>query len=271
MLLTLSGTTGSARVIRLVRAHSALRVRTRPGSHTTLLIDLAAKGKNVRAIITFAIAPRSKLRAVFLWRGKGTAVITQRSNVGAGASLRLLNITEGSCTHEYSSDVAGRDGESELQWIVHASGNRQCALSSSTTFRAKGGRGTVTLHGVAEDQAQIKATGAIGIPRSGSGTQTKLTQKILLLDPAARAQAIPELKVETNDVQAGHSASVSRIHPEDLFYLSSRGIGPKKARSLLIRGFLDELLSELPEETLRLLRNGAGAARARRKKARSTR
>ena len=234
------------RTLRLAKARSSLQIRTRPGSRNVLFIECAAKAKDVRASVKFDLAPHSALTAVFLWKGKGAATITQQSTVAAGAALHLLNVTEGSAEQSFTGEVTGKGGECTLDWIAHTKGSDRCVLSARTIFAARDGRGTTTLHGVAEGRSQMRALGSIEIPQSGSDTHARLEQRILLLDPGARAEAVPELKIEIDDVQVSHAATVSRIHPEDLFYLQSRGITAKKARTLLIRGFLDELLDGLP-------------------------
>jgi len=107
------------------------------------------------------------------------------------------------------------------------------------------------MRGVAEEKATITCNGSVEIGPKASGTQAHLTEKILILDPTARADAIPSLDVGTHDVQASHSAAISRIHPEDLFYFASRGIMAKKARKLFIDGFLGDLLGNIHNASLR--------------------
>ena len=64
----------------------------------------------------------------------------------------------------------------------------------------------------------------IEIGPEGTGTDACLTQEVLMLDPTAKVDAIPALEIRTNDVKASHSASVSRVTEEDLFYFGSRGL-----------------------------------------------
>jgi Fe-S cluster assembly scaffold protein SufB len=102
-----------------------------------------------------------------------------------------------------------------------------------------------------EDQASVVSRGVIEIASKGRGTETFLSDHVLLLDPKAQARAVPKLKIETNDVKASHSASVSRIHPEDLFYMMSRGISKEEAREMYVEGFLAELLEGISGSGLR--------------------
>jgi Fe-S cluster assembly protein SufD len=76
------------------------------------------------------------------------------------------------------------------------------------------------------------------------------SSKVLMLDEKARGDANPILLIDENDVTAGHAASVGRVDPLQIFYLMSRGISKKQAEKLIIDGFLDVVISQVPSETL---------------------
>ena len=105
------------------------------------------------------------------------------------------------------------------------------------------------MKAVAEGKAQTKLDGKIEIGLKGGGTNTYLTQNVLMLDTTAKIDTIPSLEIKTNDVKASHSASVSRLTAEDLFTFAARGIDEAEARRMFIIGFLKEAISGLPEET----------------------
>jgi Fe-S cluster assembly protein SufB/Fe-S cluster assembly protein SufD len=68
----------------------------------------------------------------------------------------------------------------------------------------------------------------------------------MILSKEARADAIPGLEIETNDVKATHSASVAQINDEELFYLMSRGLSEDSAKKLIIIGFFEPLIERIP-------------------------
>lgn len=107
------------------------------------------------------------------------------------------------------------------------------------------------MKGVVEGKSRIACNGKIEIGLGGSGTQTYLTQNILLLDSTASADAVPGLEIKTNDVKASHSATVSRVNPEDVFYAGTRGISPGDARRMYVEGFLGSVFETMGDETLR--------------------
>ena len=105
------------------------------------------------------------------------------------------------------------------------------------------------MKGIAQDKAHAAAHGIIMIGPQGNGTDTYLTQSVLMLDATAKVDAVPALEIKTNDVKASHSASVARVSPEDLFYFASRGIPAKEARQMFVEGFLGEVVQRFPDET----------------------
>ncbi|MFA5272862.1 MAG: SufD family Fe-S cluster assembly protein [Candidatus Peribacter sp.] len=247
--MTLQGKAGTSRCIRLSSRRSELSITAARGSEHALFITCGASAR--RFVVKIAVEPRAILAVVFMWKGKKRANIAAHITVGAGGRFRLLNVTHGSCVHKVVSEVSGRGGESFIDWIIHGRGTMKCLLSARNIFTAKNGRGDVIVRGVAEGDTKIVCHGSVEIGPKASGTQAHLTEKILVLDPTARVDVMPSLDVKTHDVSASHSASISRIHPEDLFYFASRGILEKKARKLFIEGFLGSMLEDMPEDELR--------------------
>jgi Fe-S cluster assembly protein SufB len=70
----------------------------------------------------------------------------------------------------------------------------------------------------------------------------------LILDPQSRSDTYPYLEIEEQDVTIGHEASVSRIDEEQLFYLANRGLNEAEASTMIVSGFIEPLVKELPME-----------------------
>lgn len=70
----------------------------------------------------------------------------------------------------------------------------------------------------------------------------------LLLDEASRTDTIPDIKIRNNNVTVAHEATVGRLSEEDLFYLQSRGIAKEQARAMIVNGFIEPIVRELPLE-----------------------
>ena len=181
------------------------------------------------------------------------ATITQEITVGEGAHLHLRNIELGGkkITHTVRSTVAGAHGRSDIDWLMYGKGEEALELSARNIFMAREGRGEIVMKGIAEEKAHAKVHGFIDIGLQGNGTDTYLTQSVLMLDPTAKIDAIPGLEIKTNDVKASHSATVQRVTPEDLFTFASRGIEKHEARKMFVLGFASSLLESIEDEELR--------------------
>ena len=70
----------------------------------------------------------------------------------------------------------------------------------------------------------------------------------LLLDPKSRSDTYPSIEIDEDDVNIGHEASVSKVGEEQLFYLMSRGLTEEEATTMVVSGFIEPLVKELPME-----------------------
>ena len=101
-------------------------------------------------------------------------------------------------------------------------------------------------------EARTCWVGDVLIRKDANNTDTYETNNNLILTEGARADAIPNLEIQTGEiVGAGHAATVGRFDDLELFYLMSRGIPAAEARRLIIRGFFSEVISRIPVESLR--------------------
>jgi Fe-S cluster assembly protein SufD len=78
------------------------------------------------------------------------------------------------------------------------------------------------------------------------GTDAYQTNRNLLLSPNARADSLPNLEIEADDVKCSHGATIGELDAEAKFYLMSRGLPLVQAERLVVLGFLGEVLSKLP-------------------------
>lgn len=141
--------------------------------------------------------------------------------------------------------------EKELNFILlgkHAQAHAICSCTGSndsifnfkTTQQHKAPQTTSSLiiKGALTDQARIKSNALIKVYKNCNTVHASQINKNLLLNPGTRALSIPKLEIETDDVHCRHDAMVSKLNPEQLFYLQSRGISAEQAQKDLIAAFL---------------------------------
>lgn len=100
--------------------------------------------------------------------------------------------------------------------------------------------------GAVQDHSRSVYTGLIKIREHARGTAAFQTNRNLTLSEGAWAESVPNLEIETNDVQCSHASTVGPIDEEQRFYLESRGVRPSVAERLVVLGFFDEVLTQLP-------------------------
>ena len=99
--------------------------------------------------------------------------------------------------------------------------------------------------GVLNGEAKAVHKSAIDIARAASKSEGYERQDTLLLSSSARIQAVPTLQIHTNDVRCSHGATVTRLRPEHLFYLLSRGCSREAAEKLFISGHVAPVLDKI--------------------------
>lgn len=104
--------------------------------------------------------------------------------------------------------------------------------------------------GAVQDHAASVYTGLISIGEEARGTAAYQTNRTLTLSDGAWAESVPNLDIRTNDVKCAHASTVGPIDEEQRFYLESRGVRPEVAERLVVLGFFDEVLMQLPSEDI---------------------
>ncbi|MBI2573621.1 SufD family Fe-S cluster assembly protein [Candidatus Woesearchaeota archaeon] len=111
-------------------------------------------------------------------------------------------------------------------------------IKVSACLEGKEGKASLIARGVIEKDAKGLFLGELNITKDAVRSQGHQKSDLLLLSPTSIGEAVPVLEVENNDVTCSHSATISQIDPEMLFYLESRGISKTNAMVMIVEGFL---------------------------------
>lgn len=111
-------------------------------------------------------------------------------------------------------------------------------LDQKWVFDKDGQKEEIEIKVVVEEGGKLEAKGLLKIAKNVSKIDVFLRYKVLLLGKNSWATVKPELEIESNDVKAGHAASIGRIDEEQLFYLQSRGLSRQEAEKEIIKAFL---------------------------------
>lgn len=236
-----------------------------------LNINLIIKiGKNVKATIIERFENKCDQTIlfhsrVFAEKDSDIRVITYQnlSNGSKLTDIREVEAKKSANLHFFDFQLGAKDVHSTLQQVsINENSNLNADLLSrtqneqnhrfdiSSVYKSRNGKGRIIVKGIALDKSQLLINGAISITDKGGGTDAHLRQDSLLLSRDASIRTTPKLNIATNDVKAGHGASVTNLNNESLFYLATRGISEKDAKKMLINGFVAEQLdkiADLPE------------------------
>lgn len=111
-------------------------------------------------------------------------------------------------------------------------------LNNVWLFEKSGETGEILIKAVVEDGGSFEAKGMLKIAKGIKDVNVFLRYRVLLLGASSRAIVEPQLEIESNEIKAGHAASIGRVDEEQVFYLMSRGMSRKKAIELIVETFL---------------------------------
>ena len=182
-----------------------------------------------------------------------TGHIIRRGTTAADASINwaLGLMNEGSQIIDNTTNLIGDRSTSELKSVVVGTGDQKINLTSKIVQYGRETNGYILKHGVMRENASSVFNGIGYIKHGGTKSIANQESRVLMLSENARGDANPILLIDEDDVEAGHAASVGRVDPEQLYYLMSRGISQKEAERLVIHGFLDPVVRELPIEDVK--------------------
>ena len=193
---------------------------------------------------------RSRYSTIQNWSTNVYNLVTQRAKVYADASHEWVDANIGSkLTMKYPSCYLmepGARGEM-LSMAFAGPGQTQDAGSKMIHF-APNTSSKITSKSISKAGGRASYRGMVKVYRGAKGVKSNVVCDALLLDPQSRSDTYPSIEIDEDDVTIGHEASVSKVGEEQLFYLMSRGLSQEEATTMVVSGFIEPLVKELPME-----------------------
>ncbi|MDQ3371429.1 MAG: SufD family Fe-S cluster assembly protein, partial [Actinomycetota bacterium] len=101
---------------------------------------------------------------------------------------------------------------------------------------------------ISKDGGRSSYRGLLEVAKGAERSRSKVVCDALLLDDASRTDTYPTIRIGEDDVDVGHEASVTKVGEEQLFYLQSHGLNEEEAGKLIVNGFIEPIVKELPME-----------------------
>ncbi len=182
------------------------------------------------------------------WGGGVWHIALQRTLLDANAKLRFTGITLGSRLQKVWWEVMldGVGSEADILGICFGDGTQHIDHQSLQAHRGPETRSNLLLKVAVRDQARSVYGGMIDVAPTAVHADGYVANRNLLLSQGAKADSIPRLEIRANDVKCGHGATAGHIDSDQRFYLMARGVPPDEASSLIVRGFMDDVLDRVP-------------------------
>ncbi len=148
----------------------------------------------------------------------------------------------------YDITLAEQGAKLSLLGLLLGKNDKELDVKINITHSAPNTKSEIILKGTLQDLSKINFEGLVKIEKGAKGTNTWLAAHLLILSDQAKGRAIPSLEIEENDIKAGHATTVGKVNNMEMFYLQSRGLSPKKAKGLIVQGFLNSILERMPEK-----------------------
>lgn len=234
--------------------HHTLLV-TETGAEITLVDDLlgAAKGLQV-GVVELVIGDSSVVRYLNLQDLDHSAwnFLTGRAVLGRDADLRWIQVSWGSRLTKAFLDVdlLQPGGHAELLGIYFPTGDQHIDHQTLQIHRAPHCFSDLLFNGALKDKARSVYMGVIKVFPDAQKTDAYQRNGNLILDPHARADSIPGLEIEADDVRCTHGATAAQVEEEYVFYLMARGLSRPQAERMIVQGFFQAVLDRVPVESV---------------------
>jgi len=213
-------------------------VYTTDSLHSAVVEIIAKEGSRVR------------YSTIQNWSGDVYNLVTKRAFAYKNATVEWVDGNIGSKrTMKYPSVFLKEPGaHGEILSIAYSGFNQEQDTGGKVVHLADDTTSVITSKSISKDGGISSYRGLIKVNDGVRNAKSKVTCDALLLDEKSVSNTFPYMEVASDDATLEHEASVSKISEDQLFYLMSRGLDEESASTMIVNGFLDPLVKELPME-----------------------
>jgi Fe-S cluster assembly protein SufB len=203
-------------------------------------------------VIEIFVKKKARVRYTTIqnWSTNVYNLVTQRAMVYGGGTMEWVDSNLGSkTTMKYPSCYLLEPGaHGEILSMAFAgkgqiqdAGGKMLHLAPDTSSK-------ITSKSISKDGGRSSFRGLVYISPKAENSRNNVVCDALILDPQSRSDTYPTIKNSAENVSIGHEASVSKVSEDQLFYLKSRGLSDEEATTMVVSGFIEPLVKELPME-----------------------
>ena len=239
--------------------HPVTLIVAEEDSRVTLLEEVTSPDTGTGwygGVVDLRAAGSARVRYANLQRlGDGAwRVGAQRVSVGRDAEVTTLNAEVGSRITKLGVDVlmTGKGGTSKVLGLLAAGDDQQIDINTIQDLSADHTTSDLLYLSALYDRAHASFYGVTNVRHGTKQTSSYQECRNLLLSPHAGAEPIPVLEIAANDIlRCGHGATAGAIDPTTLFYAQTRGLDADAAQRMIVRGFFEQVVAQIADETIR--------------------
>ena len=184
------------------------------------------------------------------WSTNVYNLVTQRAKVFENGTMEWVDANLGSkITMKYPSCYLMEPGaHGEVLSVAFAGPGQQQDAGAKMLHFAPNTSSKITSKSISRGNGRASYRGLVRVAAEAENSRSNVVCDALLLDHESRSDTYPTIDVHAKDVSIGHEATVSKIGEEQLFYLNSRGLTDEEATTMVVSGFIEPLVKELPME-----------------------
>lgn len=229
------------------------------GAEVTVVDELAGDDLEGRALSVSAAEIFADEGAAVTWVslqrfGRGVVHLsTDRLVAGRDARITTLYTTLGGdvCRADVRCRLRAPGSHVDMLGVYVAEGDQHFDHETLQDHIAPHASSNLLFKGALTERSRSVFRGVIRVHPKAQRTDAYQTNRNLLLSSEARADSLPNLEIQADDVRCSHAATVGQLDAEEVFYLLSRGIPKEEAVRLVVFGFFSEVLDQLPMDDVR--------------------
>jgi len=193
---------------------------------------------------------RCRYTTIQNWANNIYNLVTKRANAYGDATMEWVDGNLGSkLTMKYPAVHMKEPGaRGEILSIAFASSGQHQDAGAKLVHEAPDTTGQIISKSISNKGGRSSYRGLVSVLPGATNSKNNVVCDALILDDQSRSDTYPYIEISEQDVQIGHEASVSRIGEEQMFYLLSRGLSEQEASTMIVNGFIEPLVKELPME-----------------------
>jgi Fe-S cluster assembly protein SufB len=193
---------------------------------------------------------RCRYTTIQNWSTNVYNLVTQRSLVSEGGTMEWVDANLGSkVTMKYPSVyMLGPNARGNILSMAFAGPGQHLDAGGKLVHAAPNTSSQLISKSISKGGGRASYRGLLKVAKGAAGSRSNVVCDALLLDEQSRSDTYPYIEIDEEDVTVGHEASVSKIGEEQLFYLMSRGLSEDEASAMIVSGFIEPMVKELPME-----------------------